>query len=703
VRLPGRRACTAIAAILSLALLGSGCSSPPPKARAVRPPVTRDTPAALRGTVGSVASLTRALPVLVSGYGIVVGLPGTGGGDLDERIAATMERQLGLMGVGPAGAAFQGTELEGLTVRQVLRHRSVAVVVAYAAVVPGAPMGATFDVYVQAVSPSPDISLEGGTLYPMDLQIGPPTPFRGYAKKRLGSAQGAIFVNPFAAARGPSRLSENDGRVLGGGRITSPLDLQLVLDNESHRQASLIAKAINDRFPPGDGEGPTARGRTDRIVELRVPAAYREKYGEFINLLLHVQMDTAMPQEYARRYAEALKSQPFLADDLRWCLQALPQKAALPFLRELYDSTESRVRMSAIRAGAGLGDALVAPHLKRMAREGAGTERIEAIAMLGELAAGPTVDLALLEQLEARELGVRVAAYEALASRAEQIQLRRLRQRLAAMPPAARAAVREPVDPRMQLDLPGDTVQGVKRRVIEGKFLLDVVPRGEPVIYITQQGRPRIVLFGEGLEVMRPVLVSAWPLTGPEPSLSEGMDEPAVNGATRGPRTRQSTLDRLLLLADDAASDVRIMYRQRDQRDEQGNIISGQTITGKVKPDLVSLIEFLAHTPSPEKPNPGAAMTYSEVVGALYAFQNAGAIQAAFAVEDNVLRDMLMQAATEPTTEDRPETTVQADERERLRIFTAQTPGEAPAPTPQAAPEPTPMVVPLPPPKKKEK
>ena len=58
------------------------------------------------------------------------------------------------------------------------------------------------------------------------------------------------------------------------GMVTDPLDLELVLDNESHSRARSMAQAINNRFPEQPGEGETARGRTARIIHITVPAAF---------------------------------------------------------------------------------------------------------------------------------------------------------------------------------------------------------------------------------------------------------------------------------------------------------------------------------------------------------------------------------------------------------------------------------------------
>ncbi len=654
------------AALCALAVLG-GCHSggkQQVKARPVAPQIVRDTPSVLKGTIGSEASLLKAEPILVSGYGMVVGLPGTGGGDLDARVMATMERQLGFGGISRSSDALAGTPFEGMSPQQVLRSKLAAVVIVYAAVIPGAPAGATFDVYVRAASQSPDISLEGGTLWTTELRIGPATPVGGMKTRAIATARGPVFINPFAEPGAKEGFTRRDGRILGGGAVTSPLDLELILDNESHSRSSLMTAAINNRFPPDPGAEPIARGRTARLIDVTVPSAYKERSNEFLQLLTHAQIDQGMPQEYARKYTEALKSQPYLGDQLSWCLQALPQKAALPFVRELYDWPEMVPRLAALRAGAGLGDPLSAPALKQLAKEAPTSIRADAIGLLGRLP-GPTVDQALREQLTANSLPVRVAAYEALATRAERVQMQRWLAQRASLPAAVRVNQPEETQPGI-LEMSGDSIQGVGRKVVEKKFILDTVLAGDQVVYVSQQGRPRIVLFGENQTMRRPVMVTAWS-------------------------------DRLMLVSDGPTDDFRILYREPSRTSDEGDAIAGRTITNRVPADLPGLIEFLAHQSTPEDPRPGLGMTYSEVVGALYSFQRGGAIAGQFAVEEDLLKARLLKAVNQEIAPERPESP--GDSTEPLRIYEPTSPSEAPAATPD---KPS-LVVPLEQPKPKKK
>jgi len=156
------------------------------------PPV--DAPDALRGTLLTQVTFNGVEPSLVGGIGFVVGLAGTGGEPLDERVAATLERQMGLMGVGETGA-WEGTPLEGVSPRQLLSDPNTAAVVVTAAIPPGAPEGREFDVFVRALNAS---SLEGGRLWTTELRIGPPRTFGETTRRLIGEAKGDIFINPFA-------------------------------------------------------------------------------------------------------------------------------------------------------------------------------------------------------------------------------------------------------------------------------------------------------------------------------------------------------------------------------------------------------------------------------------------------------------------------------------------------------------------------
>lgn len=616
-----------------------------PKPRQVAP-VVRDVPPALRGTVGTEASLLNVRPLLISGYGVVVGLKGTGGQQLDEGIAAVVEREMGLRGI-TGSADYKWAGVDNVTPRELLRDKNVAVVLVQAAVAPAAPKGFRFDVYVKALNAS---SLEGGRLWSTDLQLGQVRPAGGPKAKVIARASGPIFINPFAdPGKEGLGVTATAGRVLAGGEMVQPLPLEFVLDNNFHARAKAITSAINSRFPEETPDrAPVARGRSGQTVELSIPEEYRSNPVRFLELVQYVQIDGPL-ERYAQRYVEAAKAEPYLSNELSMCMEALGEQT-LPIIRELYDYNEIAPRMAALRAGARLGDPLASEPLNRVVKIARGAERLDAIALMGEINAGPTVDLGLREFLKQPQLLIRIGAYEALAQRAERARLNRLiREQYTNPDPNAIRLSPSALQVLAESDIPAGSLQGVSRKRLDGEFFLDRVDGGDPLVYVTQQGTPRLVVFGDAPKLKKPLLVSAWD-------------------------------DRLLIDAADENSPIRLMFRDWK---------SGAVTRQEIDADLVKLIEFFAHKPTPEDPRPGLGLSYSEVVGALYAIHRAGGMNANFATE----RDRLIAALNSlsaGTRRERPETTT-----DRPEVVVLESPAAAPV-KPQGEEGLKPIVIPIP-------
>ncbi|MBX3364355.1 MAG: flagellar basal body P-ring protein FlgI [Phycisphaeraceae bacterium] len=618
---PRRTLCFTCGLVLATLAAMVGCSGSqkrPMRAVSVMP-VKRDVPQVFRGTVGSVATFAGIDSVLVTGYGLVWGLRGTGGGLLPEAVAGHMEREMGLRGIGrgaqlPPGSPLAWPDGRGKSPRELLRDPNVAVVVVYARIPPGAPMGYPFDVFVQAVNAT---SLESGTLLTTDLQIGPSEPFGGYQKKQIAQARGPIFVNPFGEPGTGDRGSVNlqVGRVLYGGAMTEPLKIDIQLDEPSHQRARLIENAINSRFPrfPGDRDR-TARGRNDAGIALTVPERFRLNPGDFVKMVQYMPFDINIPpEEFARRYVEAMEAEPSLAPELKWSLRSLGERA-IPLVRRLYDSPDIVPRMAALEVGAALGDAVAAEAILPLAMRGPSPRRVEAIRLLGMVEGVVRVDVALRELADNDDPTIRIAAYESLAARAQRIQQRRLAAAQADLiESSGRFLSVGEIESLSSLWLPGDSIQGVKRTLVSGKYLLDTIESSRPGVYITQQGIPRIAIFGNAV-VRRPLLVEVWK-------------------------------DRLMLAADPDDDDIRIFHR-----DARGR---AQVIT--VKPSIEEIIRVLSHTPTVESPRPGLGFNYAEVVAAINAIWQTGALVGDFTTEQDRLLAELIEATRSMAAEDRPE------------------------------------------------
>ena len=169
--------------------------------------------------------------------------------------------------------------------------------------------------------------------------------FGRYTTKRLAVATGSVFQNPF---REPGSSDVTAARVLDGGLVTEPFQLLLQLDTPSHSRARQIVSAISSRFPPDEG-GPIARGVNDAAIGLRVPTEYMRRPDVFLRIVEHTPIDWAYRREYARRYVNAVRSDPTLAQDVSWCLVACNEVGPV---RELYDSPDVAVLLAGLQAGA---------------------------------------------------------------------------------------------------------------------------------------------------------------------------------------------------------------------------------------------------------------------------------------------------------------------------------------------------------------
>ncbi|MBL0926068.1 MAG: flagellar basal body P-ring protein FlgI [Phycisphaerales bacterium] len=578
-----------ITATLGLPAGCGGSSRPPPQARVV-PIVSRDVPAPLRGTIGAEASFQGLEPFLATGYGLVVGLNGTGGSDVPAPIRAQMERDMARMGVGK-----EVSSLRNLTPEEMLADKGVAIVFVQALATPGAPAGTRFDIVVSAIPGSGVTSLEGGRLWTTPLRRGVPIP-GGPATEPIAEASGPIFVNPFivpgdaaalaaAGSRGPAgkparaRPSADDdrqvGRILNGGVVKSEMRPVVRLDNPSHTRAKAITDAINTRFPRGTNPRPTARGMNEDTIEISVPREYQNRLDEFVQVLLHTRVEQGFAADFAVRYADALKEYPELAAPISWCIEALGE-AAVPSIRRLYNYSEVVPRLAALRAGARLGDITTRPYLEEVVRSGTAAQKSEALGLMGRLGSDPAINRFLREKIDDPDVQVRIAAYEALDRRA---------------------------DPAIVRSKPG------------GKFLLHAVDAAEPMLFMTQQGEPKIVVFGRQTQVSRPVFANVWG-------------------------------GKFMLSADSARSKVRVYFRDTDA-------VPPREV--EIGPDVLELLQFMAARSTPDTPEPGLDMTYAEIVGALYKLVQAGAVNASFVPEDDRLALELIRANQKNQEPERPE------------------------------------------------
>ncbi len=211
--------------------------------------------AAQAARIKEVATVQGVRPNQLVGYGLVVGLDGTGDQTTQTPFTAqsltAMLQQLGV--TVPAGTNMQ--------------IKNVATVMVTATLPPFAQPGQLIDITVASLGNAK--SLRGGTL------IG--TPLRGADSQIYALAQGNLIVGGMGAAAGGSKVQVNHlsaGRIPEGATVEravpTPLaqgdSLQLDLNSADFATARAVSRAINDRFGKG-----TAQALDGRVVKVRMP------------------------------------------------------------------------------------------------------------------------------------------------------------------------------------------------------------------------------------------------------------------------------------------------------------------------------------------------------------------------------------------------------------------------------------------------
>src|ERR1041385_7166955 len=226
-------------------------------------------PAHAASRIKDLASVEGVRQKQLIGYGLVVGLNGTG--DTLNNIPFTKQSLQAML------------ERLGVNIRgQTLRTGNVAAVMVTGNLPAFGTQGTRMDVTVSALGDSK--SLQGGTLLV--------TPLLGADGNVYSVAQGSVAIGGFQAEGDAAKITRGVptvGRIANGAIIEREIDfalnrlthVRLALRNADLTTARRIAAAINDFIG-----GPTAEPLDPSTVQLTVPAPYR---GKVVALLTEVE------------------------------------------------------------------------------------------------------------------------------------------------------------------------------------------------------------------------------------------------------------------------------------------------------------------------------------------------------------------------------------------------------------------------------
>jgi Flagellar P-ring protein len=422
-------------------------------------------------TIGEMTTVGNAIPIPVSGVGLVVGLEGTGGDAppgsyrqflVDKLLKSRVEH-----------------------VNELLASPSVSMVLVSATIPPGARKDDSIDVEVSLPPHSKTTSLRGGylqacTLYNYDTTKNLDPNFQGANRLLIGHglarAEGPLLVG-FGEGDEAARLKQ--GRIWGGARSNIDRAFQLLF-NEGYQRAPIVQKVadrINETFHGADRGilSNVAVAKTKSLLVLNVPAQYK------LNLPRYLRVVRLIPYEatpdanspYRRRLEHQLLD-PAHAITAALRLEALGSEG-VPTLKNGLDSTHPLVRFAAA----------------------------EALAYLGNPSCGQE-----LATLVDQQPLLRAFSLTAMASLDEAISHVKLRELLAASDPTARYGAFRAL---RALDEHDAAVQG--EQLNHSYWLHKVAPDSASLVHISTMRHAEIVLFGQEPYLVPPFSILAGEFT----------------------------------------------------------------------------------------------------------------------------------------------------------------------------------------------
>jgi len=572
-----------------------GCETQTDRTRAPggAPAPTYTGPAYLRGTIGSLVRLRPGTErsLLVSGYGIVVNLSGTGSTSAPPALKQALITQMRKYGLGSARM-----DTLSMTPERVLADPNTAVVRIDGLIPAGASPGLRFDVLVTAVD-SQTTSLAGGTLWTATLGVGGANQAFKFIHEQA-TAYGPIYDNPYhdkPDTGEPQAFGRPQGIVVAGGKVTAARQLELVLNQSSYTRSRAIADRINERFGRATDPTPLAKPMTDQLIKVHIPPRFQSNPGELVDLVMHLylQMGPGFEKQQARRLTEVLEQRPETQESVRLAWEALG-RPVVEVLQESYRHPQMTVRLTSLEAGAWLGDEHASQSLSQLSQDPDPAIRVRVARALVLLPRSLNGARTLKGLLDDDDTEVRLAAYESLAT---------IHDRL----------------------ITSGRVEVVDELGTGLKYVIDTVPSKKPLVYITQVGVPRIVIFNPGLGFKSPMLSRFWD-------------------------------NRLMLSTEPGRGYLDIFYQPPAGVAPGRGADRPSSVKLKADADLKTLVYLLGHKPSADRPQEGFDLTYSQVVDVVYQLCRRGDVPAPIQVRVSPLARQIAELENAQTPGVRPET-----------------------------------------------
>jgi Flagellar P-ring protein len=384
----------------------------------------------------------------IENLGLVTQLAGTGGvvnaSDQREKMLNTMRRH------------------EVPQPNKLLDDPSTAMVVVYVDLPPAARKYSVHNVGVKKSDHAEATSLRGGWLMRTELSE---TSFLGgklHEGFEFAAGEGQIVTESQLNGK-TDPDAHNNGIIIGGAKLNKqrPLGIAFLEEFADAVTQAAVLPAINERFTVFDGQKKDgiATPLKNNYVELEIPQRYEKDPYHFIHVVLSLGFAESAPRRVERmELCKRQLSEPTTVRSAAWQLEAIG-KEAIPILAEALTHPDPEVRFYTAHALAYLNDVRCVPVLKNLAPQQAAFRAmcLTALATLDHHEA----ENALLDLLHAADAETRYGAMLALRSR----------------------------------DADNPLVKGIA--VGKTASILQIPSNAPPLVAISLEQRPEIVIFGE--------------------------------------------------------------------------------------------------------------------------------------------------------------------------------------------------------------
>jgi flagellar P-ring protein precursor FlgI len=342
--------------------------------------------------IKDIAALSAARPNQLIGYGLVVGLQGTGDGKDISFTIQTLRETLARMGASVDGP-LSSYDLDPTSVKD-FKVENVAAVMVTAELPAFAKPGQKVDVNVAAIAKSK--SLRGGLLLM--------TRMRGADGATYAVAQGPLAASGFSADAAGSSVAvgvSTSARIPGGAlverEVEGPLNVgdhvTLNLAAPDFATSARIMKAINDRF----GEGVAAA--VDAVsVKVRAPLAPEARVA-FVGMLEELEIETSEPS--ARVVVNSRTGTVVISSNVRVKAAAISQGDITVTVEATNEVSQPEpFSRNGVTTPIQNAEVTVSEDNKKMVLFKPGAELRQIVNAINEIGASPTALISILEALK---------------------------------------------------------------------------------------------------------------------------------------------------------------------------------------------------------------------------------------------------------------------------------------------------------------